>query len=151
MQILVTLLALAVAIPFVGQPRSISSFDQVTADYVAAFNARDPARVASFYTEDGELMAPGSSLFKGRDAIELALQSTFQQESSLSLSSLDSQAMGTRGYDAGVFTVTLSGMTDTGEPEVVGGQYLTVFKRVGDEWKMAYHMFYIHAAALPVL
>jgi ketosteroid isomerase-like protein len=145
MPILVTILVLAFAVPFFGQSPSIPSLDQVTTDYVAAFNAKDAARLASFYTEDGELMAPGSLLFKGRESIEAALQSTFQQDNALALMSVESETIGARAYDAGRFALTLGGVTDTGMPEVVGGRYLTVFKRVGDEWKMAYHMYYVES------
>jgi ketosteroid isomerase-like protein len=36
---------------------------------LAAFNAKDAAKVATFYTTDGVLMPPDESLVKGRAAI----------------------------------------------------------------------------------
>lgn len=149
MQILVGVFVLAMAIPFFGQPRSASSLEQVMTDYVAAFNAKDPIKLASFYTEDGELMAPGASLFKGREALETALQMTFQASGTLALTSLESEVIGNRAYDSGAFTVTLTSEDDSGQLEVIGGRYLAVFKRVGNEWKLAHHMFHTHATDLP--
>jgi uncharacterized protein (TIGR02246 family) len=122
---------------------SSASLERVVADYAVAFNARDAAKVASFYTEDGELTAPGASMVKGRAAIAEALKPTFeQQDRALTLKQLESGVDGDQGFSSGIFAVTI-GVTDSGEPEVVTGRYLAVFKRVDGDWKMGHHMFHL--------
>jgi ketosteroid isomerase-like protein len=135
---------LAIAAFGCGPAEPDVSLPKLSADYVAAFNTKDAAKVASFYTEDGELLGPGAVKFKGRTAIEEGLNVTFQQDSVLELVPAESQATDLFGFDTGTFSVTMPTVVDdSGKPEVFGGQYVIVFKRVGAEWKMAYHVLHL--------
>lgn len=111
---------------------------QVSEAFVAAYNAKDLARIASLYAEDAELMPPDSPLIKGRSAIEALFREKFEQNCTMELSSSASEFSGTHGFDTGRIAVTMNG--PEGGSQRVEGKYLAVLKRIGGEWKIAYHM-----------
>jgi uncharacterized protein (TIGR02246 family) len=107
-------------------------------EFEAAYNAKDPARIAALYSEDAELMPPDSTTVKGRAAIAALFKEKFEQNCVMDVSSTRSEASGERAFDTGRMIVT---MTDPeAGTQVVSGNYLTVYKRVGNDWKIAYHM-----------
>lgn len=111
---------------------------QVSEAFAAAYNARDVARIASLYADDAELMPPDSRPIKGRAAIEALFKEKFEQNCAMELRSLVSEVAGSRGYDTGEIAVTMT--APDGASQRVAGKYLAVMKRVGDAWKIAYHM-----------
>ena len=73
---------------FLGSAGAQSLQDTVArlrADYVAAFNAGDAARLASFYAEDAVYMSPSAERVEGRSAIELHTRSAMSVGSACSL------------------------------------------------------------------
>ncbi len=140
--------------PAYAQAPTAAVLDRLLAEFVVAFNAKDAAKVASFYAEDGVLMPPGAPLIKGRTAIEAVLRKQFEQSGVLKLSSFASEVVGNRAFAAGTFTVTVSRgvavperiLQGTVRPgvgtasQVVAAKFLTVFKQVGNDWKIAYDM-----------
>ena len=151
-------LVLVSAVPFHAQGQTSPVLDKLMAEFVAAYNNKDAAKVASFYAEDGVLMPPGAPTIRGRANIEAVFKQQFEQRGVLKLSSSDSEIAGATAFAAGSFTVTISrgvsvptsivdvdgrGRTSPGvgtELQVLAAKYLTVFKRVGSDWKIAYDM-----------
>ena len=111
---------------------------QISEAFAAAYNARDAATVASLYADDAEIMPPDSHPLKGRPAIEALFREKFQQRCAMELRSVASEVFGSNGFDKGEIAVTMTG--PDGMPQRVAGTYLAVMKRVGDKWKIAYHM-----------
>ncbi len=137
----VALVLVAVAFPGPGraQGRTDPTLDRLAKEFAAAFNAKDAAKVASFYTEDAELIPPDEPTVKGRANIEACFRRNFDGGvTSLQLQPTESALAGTQAFEAGTSTVTIRG--DTG-PQTVTGRYLAVFKRVGSDWKIAYDIF----------
>lgn len=145
--ILAGVAVLAFAVPSYGQTATSPVLDKLMAEFVVAFNAKDAARLASFYAEDGVLMPPDAPLVKGRGAIEAVVKQLLASPSVLKLSPMESEIVGNRGYSAGTYTVTipqgsslaLTGVGGSGSV-LIPAKYLTVFKRVGNDWKIAYDM-----------
>jgi len=120
--------------------------NKLAADFMIAFNARDATKVASFYAEDAVLMPPNATLIKGRAAIEAFFKSEFSiGVTGLKLTPIESVISGSIAFEAGTSVVTIGRRT---APTLTGagtttdnGKYLTTFKRVGNEWKIAYDIF----------
>lgn len=111
---------------------------QVSAAFAAAYNARDVARLGSLYADDAELMPPDEHPIKGRAAIEALFREKFQQNCVMEVRSSASEIAGSQGFDTGTIVVTMSG--PDGSSQRFAGKYLAVLKRIGSEWKIAYHM-----------
>ena len=116
-----------------GQSKTDPLFNKMAAEWAAAYNAKDAAKLAGFYTEDAVVMPPNLPMVKGRAAIEAHFKGEFQQGfTNLKLTPMESAISGSQGFEAGTGTVTVAG----GRTE--NGKYLVVFKQVGGAWKIAY-------------
>ena len=134
--------ALVVAVALVALPRFIPAqtprdpvLDKLSAQFAAAYNAHDAAKVASFYADDAALMGPNAPMVKGRSSIEKYYQEQFGRGAvHLRIKPLESLVRGDRAFEAGTATATLGPFSDE-------GKYLLIYKRVGREWKIAYDIF----------
>ncbi|MND03945.1 hypothetical protein D3C83_240010 [compost metagenome] len=66
---------------------------------------------------------------------------TFSQGAALALERQESAASGDIAYEAGAFSLTMENLHDAATPELVAGQYLTVYTRAGGEWQIAHQIF----------
>jgi uncharacterized protein (TIGR02246 family) len=139
----VLLLTILVAVPIKGQVTGRNAIEQVLTDFAAAFNAKDATKLVSFYAEDAVLMPPGSPVVKGQPAIKSALMAMVARGGVVKFNvPLAIDVTGDRASAAGTYTVTVSGSQAAGgnAPLVIAAKYLTVFKRVGNAWKIVYDM-----------
>ena len=144
----VTLALIAFAVPGNAQGKTVPVLDKLLAGFVEAFNRRDAATLASFYAEDGVLMAPDMPMIRGRANIEAAVNKMFERGGVLKLAATVSEISGSQAFAAGTFTVTISGGTSltltgvggAGGSLTFAAKFLTVFKRVGSDWKIAFDM-----------
>jgi uncharacterized protein (TIGR02246 family) len=130
-----------------SQGKTDPALDKLGKEFMAAFNAQDAAKIASFYAEDAVLMPPDAPPAKGRAAIEAHFKKDFQQgASNLQLRPMESMTTGSQAFEAGTSTVTIKTGTTTMTDK---GKYLTTFKRVGSDWKISYDIFNSDQAAPP--
>jgi ketosteroid isomerase-like protein len=130
----------ALSVPsFVGSqtdlttPPTDPTLNKLAADFAAAFNAKDAAKVTSFFANDAVVMPPNKPMVNGRTNIEAVFKRDFQEGvANLQLKPMESAIAGAHAFDAGTSSVTLPG----GRTE--SGKYLTLYKRVGGDWKIAY-------------
>jgi uncharacterized protein (TIGR02246 family) len=119
-----------------GQGKTDPALNKLAAEFEAAFNAGDAAKVASMYAEDAVLMPPNEPMVKGRSAIEARLKRDLAKEKvTLKLSPLHSAITGDTAHEAGTVTVTLP------DGRTVNEKYVAIYKRVGNEWKIAYDIW----------
>jgi ketosteroid isomerase-like protein len=119
-----------------GQGKTDPALDKLAKEFAVAFNAKDAARVGSFYAEDAVLMPPNGPMVKGRASIEAEWKRVLGQGvTNLQLRPMESIITGTQAFEAGTSTLTVKG----GAPQ--HGKYVVVYKRVGSEWKIAYDIF----------
>lgn len=138
------------------KPTTNPALDKLAAEFAAAFNAKDAAKVASFYAEDATLMPPNAPMVKGRPNIEAFWRSAFEQGmSNLKLRPFDSAISGEQGYEAGTATMEMkpagkdagaSAAANSARPTTDTSKYVVVYKRVGADWKIAYDIFNSDAA-----
>jgi uncharacterized protein (TIGR02246 family) len=139
------LLTILVAVPIEGQVNGRNAIEQLLTDFAVAFNQKDAAKIASFYAEDAVLMPQGSPLVKGRPAITSAFVAMIAPGGVLKFSApLVIDVTGDRAFAAGTYTVTVTvpGSQAAGGNGslIIAAKYLTVFKRVGTDWKIVYDM-----------
>jgi uncharacterized protein (TIGR02246 family) len=130
-----------------GQRKTDPALDKLTAAFAEAFNAKDAAKVASFYTEDAVLMPPNEARVSGRSNIEAWFKKSIEQGlTNLRLSPTESSTAGGQAFEAGTYTLTVgsgSSQTTGGGGSSVNdkGKYVVVWKRAGSDWKLAYDIF----------
>lgn len=97
--------------------------------FETAFGKGDSTAIAALYTEDAQVIAPGSPVVKGRPAIAAfwlgSIESGIQ---GVKLETADVESAGDLAYETGnVRLVAKDGTTS-------GARYLVVWKRVGEMW-----------------
>lgn len=103
-------------------------------EWEAAFNAKDPAKVAMLYAEDGIVNPPNQSAVRGRAAIQDWAKGTMDAFTSITLTPTESAISGDVGYEAGTYSGTMASGSDN-------GKYVIVLKRVGGKWLIAHDIF----------
>jgi ketosteroid isomerase-like protein len=111
----------------------------VLAEFMAAFNARDAVRTALLYSPGAEFMPPDGPPLTGRAAIQAAFAERFKNLRTLDLLSLTSARSGQLAFVTG--RLTISSRLPDGRADIVAGSYLAVLRQVGGAWKIAYHIF----------
>ena len=101
--------------------------------YDAAFNKKDAAAVAAFYTEDAVYVTEGPIL-SGRDAIEKSYVNAFKTDSNLVLNTQESRIMGDVSVAYGAWNVVSSGRS-------LHGNWVTLYVHTGGAWKMRVDTF----------
>ena len=127
------------------KPGTDPALDKLAVAFAEAFNAKDAARVASFYAEDAIVMAPDQTMIRGRRNVEAYYVRGFRQDvSNFRLVPIESRITGSHAFEAGTSTLTeRKGVSSLGEPALVttGGKYVVIYRRVNGQWKIAYDIF----------
>jgi len=111
----------------------------VTAEqaFMTAFSKGDPAAVAEFYTEDGQVLPPNSDFVTGRQAIQSLWQALMDMGiKGLTLDTIEVEALGDAASEVGRYTLTAEGGQVLDQ-----GKYMIVWKQEGGEWKLHRDMF----------
>jgi len=131
--------ALAIAAPLHAQKKTDPVLDQITREFAAAFNAKDAAKVASFYASDAVMISASEPMVVGRATIEARYRREFAQGlTKLDLKPMESAAAGTQAFEVGTSSVSLD--TAAGVMSA-SGKYAVIYKKVGADWKIAYVVY----------
>lgn len=158
--LVVLLVSLGVGAPYAqlltgvstGSKSKDPALERFARQFEVAFNKKDAAAVALLYVEDAVLMPPNVPLVRGRQAIQAFFTKEFEQGiTDLRLTAIESSTSGQTGFDAGTSDVQIraarpSQLTTLGvggpSPAVrAQGKYVTIYKRVGPDWKIAFDIF----------
>ncbi len=97
----------------------------------SAFDAKDPARLAAIYAEDGALLPPNSEQTNGRAAIE-AYWAEFQASGiGAEIQDTEVYAHSDIGYSVGTFVAT-----DARGATLDEGKYVVIWRNVDGKWQM---------------
>ena len=107
-----------------------AAIEKAIAAWEKAANAKDAAAVASFYTEDATLMAPGAPPIKGRKAIQEFWQGFLANASDAKVRPVEVVPMGDMAYEIGAFEANLP--TPQGNIARTQGKYVVIWKRQPD-------------------
>jgi uncharacterized protein (TIGR02246 family) len=111
----------------------------IQADLIAAFKARDPARIAGFYADDAVFFTPGRAPVIGRKAVaEIMVEDLKDPGFNLELTEQISRmaVSGDLAYVRGTFIASFTN-PQTGQVQSIGGTYLQVLgKPEGGGWQI---------------
>jgi uncharacterized protein (TIGR02246 family) len=119
-----------------------ASLDSLNKAFIAAVAARDTEAVVGLYADDAHLMPPNMPRADGHDAIR-GVWVGFFKTPGLELNLTASQPM---FAEAGDMIVDIGGysmksMDKKGKPMEDVGKYVTIFKKVDGNWKIAVDTF----------
>lgn len=101
---------------------------------VEALEAKDGARVATYYADDAVLITPGRTPLEGREAIAQMFEQDMRDVGfSLHLADqrTEMSSAGDMGYTRGTFRASFTN-SQTRNIESIGGDYVQVFRRQHD-------------------
>jgi uncharacterized protein (TIGR02246 family) len=113
-----------------------TSIEATNAELAKAFNSKDAAKVASFYTEDAVVLPPNVSRQDGRQGVQNYWQAAIDVGASdLALKTLEVQENGDFAYEVGSFT--LKALGEDKKPAEIVGKYVVVWKKGEDGvWRL---------------
>ncbi len=127
--ILLLFLIVACNKPTVNNTEDIQKIEEMSADRAEAFNDGDASRIASHFSDDGLLMAPGTETLIGKDAVESYYQSIFDEfETSLDSYYEEVEVSGNLAFGRGIADVMLIHKT-TGDTTYSKSKYLNILKK----------------------
>jgi uncharacterized protein (TIGR02246 family) len=108
-----------------------AAIEKQIAAFEAAANAKDPGRLAAFYTDDATLMPPGSPMVEGRDGIRAFWQAFLDAGASdPKLRIVKVRVAGETAYEIGTWEANMPG--PQGGVARTSGKYLVVWQRQSD-------------------
>ncbi len=108
---------------------------KVTQDFVAAYNAKDAAKVVTFLSGSAVLMPPNSSTLRGQDSIKGYYQARFAEGATdLSLDPRDVSGSGPLAYASGSYSVRTGDRRDR-------GKYLWILRNMAGTWRAEYQVW----------
>lgn len=114
----------------------VKHLTQRYADWMVAIADKDISVIASLYADDAVYMPPGRARQVGRAAVVATWKTYFERADfrALYTPQLNVAASLDVAYDIGTYRLTL---TRDGKYVEVVGKYVVVWKKVGDDWRIA--------------
>ena len=131
----VVALALAFPLPASAQAPATdlrAQIEKMDKAWQAAYNGGDAAAVAALYAEDAKVLAPGAAAVSGRAAIQAAWAQDFARGSKMTLTTEEV-------FGGGDYAIAVGGWVETAATDGAHrdhGTYVTVYKKVGGDWKI---------------
>ena len=131
----IAMLALCLGVSFAApaMAQSKAAIQKLEDGWGAAFNKGDAAAVAAMYTDDADVLPPGSDMVKGRAAIEALWRQEMAQIGDVKCTALDVKPLGRRAArEIGTCTFKTKGQP----PQEGSLKYAVVWERSGRTWKL---------------
>ena len=125
-------MTLGVAPTAPAQDAARSAIDAANKKFIAAFNKKDAAGVASTYSPDANAFPPNAPILKGRAAIQKMWQDVINSGiTSISLVTTEVESGGNIAYESGTYEMK------TQDGKVADkGKYCVVWKNVNGQWML---------------
>lgn len=109
-----------------------ATIERLNEAFSAAFRQGDMAAVSGMYTED--LLPHGAEMVRGRSAIQTFWTKTAEAIADAKITTIDVKPLGPEAArEIGTFLLKTRGAP----PQEIAGKYVVVWRKVGDEWKLA--------------
>jgi uncharacterized protein (TIGR02246 family) len=139
-RVLVAAILILLVTPVSSQRRTDPGLTKMAHALAAAFNAKDAAKVATFYTDDATLMVPNQPAIRGRQNIEAWFKGGIEAGmTDFQLAPTESSLAGSQAFEAGTYSLVMK--AEGGAPVTDKGKYVVVFRQVAGAWKIAYDIF----------
>jgi ketosteroid isomerase-like protein len=110
-----------------------ATIEKMNAGFTAAFNSGDFASAAELYSEDAYVLPPGAEIVRGRGSIQSFWAKASETVGDVNLTTLELTPLGNSlAREIGAF----SGKTKGSQPQDIGGKYVVIWEKVGDDWKI---------------
>jgi len=124
--------------------------EKVRDTFTDAFNANDPEKVASVYSEYAVMMNNGQPTAQGRAAITESNRKVFDQfKGKITLSPQNTKVSGDLAFDEGTYTTVMTPKAGGGQPVTDDGRYIVILQRETDGWKVIEDIGNVSKAAAP--
>jgi uncharacterized protein (TIGR02246 family) len=126
----------------------VDNIRKLIQDFVPAYNAKDAAKVATFFSGGAVVMPPNAPTMRGVEAIEQYYVARFAQGATdLSLEPTDVAGHGPLAYVSGDYRLK---MAPPGGPERPDrGKFLFILREAAGKWALEYLMFSSDFAPTP--
>ncbi len=136
--------AAAPAAPPDTRAADMQAIKDVETAWVKDAASKDPAKWASYFTDDGAGLYPGAPTVTGKDALKTAM-GPMLADPNFALTFSSTKMMASKGgdmvYSYGTYTMTMTN-PKTKKPVTDHGKYLTVYTKQADgSWKAAADTF----------
>ena len=109
-------------------------------DFVAVYNAKDAAKVAQHFTDNGAVMPPNASTVTGTESVRIYYDNRFRQGASdLKLETLDVVGVGSLAYATGNYWLNMA--PPGGEVRRDRGKFIFILRERRDRWLLERLMF----------
>jgi len=100
--------------------------------FMDTFKDGDAAGLANCYSENGQLLPPGSDFITGRESIQAFWQGAMDMGiKNISLETVEAEGHGDTAFETGNYL-----LNDAAGSIMDRGKYLIVWKQVGGQWKL---------------
>ena len=139
------ILIIAAALALYGcsnQPKTDPKADKEAVEkirdtFTEAFNANDPVKVASIYSENAVMMNNGQPTVQGRAAIAESNKKLFDQfKGRITLSPQNTKVSGDLAFDEGTFATVMTPKAGGGASIIDEGRYIVILQREADGWRV---------------
>jgi uncharacterized protein (TIGR02246 family) len=114
-------------------PADASTIRQRTQDFEAAFNTKDPDKVAAFYPAESVLMPPNAPTVRGRDGIRDFFKELYALGGTdLEMETRDVRGHGTMAYESG--TYSMNRRPSSGGATRDRGKYMLIWRNQNGTW-----------------
>jgi ketosteroid isomerase-like protein len=126
----------------------VDQIKQMVQDFVSAYNAKDAAKVASFFSANAAIMPANRSTLRGVELVKGFYEGRWKDDgaANLNVEPLNVDGHGPMGFVAGTFSLDLKGPDGTGTSHDRGKIVWIVHKYAG-QWKFEWQ---IMSSDLPV-
>jgi ketosteroid isomerase-like protein len=114
--------------------QDLATFQKLNDELVSAGLRGDFATVAGMYTEDADLLPPGSAMIKGRSNIQAYWTKAGERIADVKNTTLEVEPL---GNGAVRLIGTLQTVTKGQPAQQIIGKYVNIWRKVGSDWKMA--------------
>ncbi len=119
-----------------GLPEVQAAIDRANEAYLDALKHSDAHGYAALFAVDAVSMPARGTMVRGRDAIQASIAEAFKHISFLDgmIRTTETHVDGTTAYEIGRYSFDVS---SGGVATTLAGRYVVVWRKVGDEWKIA--------------
>jgi ketosteroid isomerase-like protein len=123
-----------------GKP-DVDQIKQMIQDFVAAYNAKDVAKIGTFFSANAALMPANQSTLRGVDSVKGYYELRVKDEGAkdLAIEPLAVEGHGPLGYVAGTFSLTLQ-PADGSPGRHDRGKVIWIVRKYAGQWKFEWQI-----------
>jgi ketosteroid isomerase-like protein len=110
------------------------TLESIPANYAGHINANQPDMIAAMYTDSAVVLSADGTIAGGKDQILAWIQGQQAGSPSATITPAEQMVEGDLGIQHGTYQVTATPPGGTAVTQ--SGTFMTIFKKVGDEWKI---------------